>query len=208
MRAAAVEACEARVGSMEVGSVVATCGEAGRAMRMVVGEVAMAVAAMAVVVTETAAAAMVVAAEMVAVAQMVVSVTVVGTVQEVMATVVAVEAYMALVGCREVGAVMATHVEEGWAVLMVVEVAMVVSAMVEAMVREALAMAAVVEADVARVHGSEVGLVMAKHVKMVVVVRALEATGRAVGAEGWMVQVHVEEGWAMRMVVEETVQEA
>ena len=203
-----MEADMARVGGMEVRSVVATCGEAGRAMRMVVGEVAMAVAAMAVVVTETAAAAMVVAAEMVAVAQMVVSVTVVGTVQEVMATVVAVEAYMALVGCREVGAVMATHVEEGWAVLMVVEVAMVVSAMVEAMVREALAMAAVVEADVARVHGSEVGLVMAKHVKMVVVVRALEATGRAVGAEGWMVQVHVEEGWAMRRVVEETVQEA
>ena len=86
--------------------------------------------------------------------------------------------------------------------------AMAVSGRVVAMVREALAMAAVVEADVARVHGSEVGLVMAKHVKMVVVVRALEATGRAVGAEGWMVQVHVEEGWAMRMVVEETVQEA
>jgi hypothetical protein len=29
---------------------------------------------------------------------------------------------------------------------------------------------------------------------------ALEATGRAGGAEGWMVQVHVEEGWAMWMV--------
>ena len=48
--------------------------------------------------------------------------------------------------------------------------------------------------------------------------RAPEATGRAGGAGGWRVQVHVEEGWAMRMVegvamvvsvtVAETVQEA
>ena len=35
-----------------------------------------------------------------------------------------------------------------------------------------------------------------------VVERAPEATGKAVGAAGWMVQEHVEEGWAMRMVVE------
>ena len=32
-------------------------------------------------------------------------------------------------------------------------------------------------------------------------VRAPEATGRAGGAGGWRVQVHVEEGWAMWMVV-------
>ena len=71
---------------------------------------------------------------------------------------------------------------------MVAGEAMAVSAMVVAMVRVALAMAAAVEA------------VKAKHVKMVVVVRAPEATGRAGGAGGWRVQVHVEEGRAMRMV--------
>ena len=101
---------------------------------------------------------------------------------------------------------------------MVVGEAMAVSGMVVAMVQEALAMAAAVEADMARVDGSEVGLVMAKHAKMVVVVRAPEVTGRAGGAGGWRVQVHVEEGWAMRMVegvatvvlvtVAETVREA
>ena len=32
--------------------------------------------------------------------------------------------------------------------------------------------------------------------------RAPEATGRAGGAGGWMVQEHVEEGWAMQMAVE------
>ena len=46
---------------------------------------------------------------------------------------------------------------------MVVGEAMAVSVMVVAMVQEALAMAAAVEADMARVDGSEVGLVMAKH---------------------------------------------
>ena len=89
---------------------------------------------------------------------------------------------------------------------MVVGEAMAVSVMVVAMVQEALAMAAAVEA------------VKAKHAKMVVVVRAPEATGRAGGAGGWRVQVHVEEGRAMRMVegvamvvsvtVAETVREA
>ena len=78
---------------------------------------------------------------------------------------------------------------------------------VEGMALEGLAMAAAVEAGAARVG-----------CKKVAGVRAPEATGRAVGAEGWMVQVHVEEGWAMLMVggvamvvsvtVAETVQEA
>ena len=82
MRAAAVEACAARVGGMEVGSVVATCGEAGWAMWMVAGEAAMAAG----VAMAMAAAAMAVAAKKV------VSAMAVATVQEAMATVVEVEA--------------------------------------------------------------------------------------------------------------------
>ena len=118
MRAAAVEACEARVGGMEVGSVVATCGEAGWAMWMVAGEAAMAAgaiaaAAMAVVAMVRAAAARAVAAEMVAAAQTVAPVTAVAMVQEEMATVVEVEADMARVGGMEVGSVMAKHVKAG-----------------------------------------------------------------------------------------------
>ena len=102
MRAAAVEACADRVGGMEVGSVVATCGEAGWAMRMVVGEAAMAEAAMAAAVMVVVAMAMA-AATMAVAAKMVVSAMAVATVQEVMAMVVEAEADMAPVGGMEVG---------------------------------------------------------------------------------------------------------
>ena len=78
---------------------------------------------------------------------------------------------------------------------------------VEGMALEGLAMAAAVEAGEAR-GGCKKG----------VGERAPEATERAGAAEGWMVQEHVEEGWAMRMVegvatvvsvtVAETVREA
>ena len=103
MRAAAVEACAARVGGMEVRSVVATCGEAGWAMWMVAGEAAMAAG----VAMAMAAAAMAVAAKKV------VSAMAVASVQEAMATVVEVEADMARVGGMEVGSVMAKHVKAG-----------------------------------------------------------------------------------------------
>ena len=120
--------------------------EAGWAMRMVGGEAATAKAAVA---REVA-------------AKMVVSAMAVGTAQEAMAMVEVVEAYRALVGCMEVGSVMAKHVEAGWAVLKVVEVAMVVPAMVVAMVREALAKAAAVEAGAAQVGCMELAAVMVR----------------------------------------------
>ena len=78
---------------------------------------------------------------------------------------------------------------------------------VEGTALEGLAMAAAVEAGEARV-GCKKG----------VGERAPEATERAGAAEGWMVQEHVEEGWAMMMgggaatvvsvMVAETVREA
>ena len=78
---------------------------------------------------------------------------------------------------------------------------------VEGTALEGLAMAAAVEAGEARVGCKKGGGE-----------RAPEATGRAGGAGGWRVQVHVEEGRAMRLVegvamvvsvtVAETVREA
>jgi hypothetical protein len=169
-----VEADMAPVGCMEVGLVVATREEAGWAMRMVEGEAAMGAAAMAAAAKAVVAMAMAgVAMAMAAVARevaakMVVSAKAVGTAQEVMATVEVVEADMAPVGGMEVGSVMAKHLEAGWAVLMVVEVAMVVPAMVVAMVQEALAMAAAVEADAVRVGCMELAAVMVRGMAAVV----------------------------------------
>ena len=107
-----MEADMAPVGSVEVGPVMATCGEAGWAMRMVVGEAATAAAAMAATAMAVVAMAMAAAAMAVA-AKMVVSAMAVATVQEATATVVEVEADMARVGGMEVGSVMAKHVKAG-----------------------------------------------------------------------------------------------
>ena len=85
------------------------------------------------------------------------------------------------------------------AATMVAAAAMLVSATAAATVPEVMATVEAVEADMAPVGCMEVESVMANPMTKVVE-RAPEATGRAVGAAGWMVQEHVEEGWAMRMV--------